>query len=73
VVKLKDKLISKYRSKIREKAISRTKKRLAVSGKSASSLTKDELEIIVREEEDSIILEIRTGSLFAVLLVLGIT
>jgi hypothetical protein len=54
VVKLKDKLISKYRSKIGEKAISRTKKRLAVSGKSATSLAKDELEIIVGQESSGL-------------------
>ncbi len=72
LIDLKNKLVSKYRSKIREQAISRTKKRLATAGKSVRSFSVDELEIIVREEEEALITEIKTGSVFAALLILGV-
>ena len=72
LIDLKNKLVSKYRSKIREQAISRAKKRLAAAGKSVSSFSADELEIIVREEEEALITDIKTGSVFAALLILGV-
>ena len=72
MINFKNKLVSIYRSKIREQAISRAKKRLATAGKSVNSFSADELEIIVREEEEALITDIKTGSLFAALLILGV-
>ena len=72
LINFKNKLVSIYRSKIREQAISRAKKRLATAGKSVNSFSADELEIIVREEEEALITDIKTGSLFAALLILGV-
>ncbi|EED35077.1 conserved hypothetical protein [Luminiphilus syltensis NOR5-1B] len=71
--KWKDQLVDKYRSRIREKAITRAKARIAIAGRSVESFTEDELETIVREEEDKLRSDILKSTGLAALLILGIT
>lgn len=70
---IKDKLLYRYRDTIREKAIARAKARIALSGRSPAALSEDELEVIVKEEEDKIKQVIYGSSIAAIMLVLGIT
>lgn len=68
----KNRLIDKASSTIREKAIDRTKSRIALHGRSVSDYSEDNLETLVKEEEDKIIADYRKMSLFALLALLGI-
>ena len=70
--KIKLSIINKYRGKIREKAITKTKARIALAGKNVSGYSKDQLEIIVKEEEDRIIEDLKKSALYAVIVFLGI-
>lgn len=62
----------KYGGVIREKAITRAKARIALSGRSPTELSEEELEIIVKEEEDKIRQLIVGSSAAAALVILGI-
>ena len=68
----RDKLIQKYSGAIREKAISRAKARIALSGRSPSELSEDELEVIVKEEEDQVKQMIYGSGIAAIMLFLGV-
>jgi hypothetical protein len=67
----KDQLIEKYRREIRERAIQRTKARIAVLGKSVEDYSKEHLEIIVSDEEQKLKQEIKDKSLLGALALLG--
>ena len=73
LTKWKEGLIHKYYSRIREKAISRAKARIALSGRAIDDFSEDELEVIVKEEEDAFKSEIMKATGFAALLVLGLS
>jgi len=64
---------SRLREKIRDKAISRAETRILIAGKKAEDFSEDELEIIVREEEQNIYSSIKTKGLLAALSVLGLS
>ncbi len=68
----RDRLVNKYSGAIRERAITRAKARIALSGRSPLDLSEDELEVIVKEEEDKIRQLIYGSSLAAALVLLGI-
>ena len=68
----KRRLIENSRSKIREKAILKAKARIALAGKKVADFDQDELEYIVRDEEDKIIDTLKTSSLYGVLALLGL-
>ena len=68
----RDKLIKKSANKIREKAISNAKKRIALKGKSPSDLNEDEIEVIVAEEEEKLKLKIQASGAAAIMVMLGI-
>jgi len=68
----KDKLLKKYKDRIREKAISKAKAKIAFSGKYVSDYSKEQLEIIVKEEEDKIYESLKKSGLAAVILSLGL-
>lgn len=51
---IKNKLLFKYRSRLRESAIERAKRRLALDDIQPSDLSSDEMEVIVAEEESKI-------------------
>lgn len=62
----------KIRDSIRSKAISRAETRILLAGKKASDFNEEELEIIVREEEDKIHSSIRGKGVLAALALLGL-
>lgn len=58
---------------VREKAILRTKARLVENRVQFSELSDEELEIIIKDEEDRLIGEYKTKSIVALLALLGIS
>ena len=69
---IKEKYLQKYRSKIRERAITQAKARIALAGKKVRDFDQDELEIIVRNEEDKVKNNLKQSGVVALLLILGI-
>lgn len=63
---------SKYRSYIRDKAIDRARTRIIVAGNDPRKMSQEDLEIVVREEEDKIKGWIKQKGLLAVLALLGL-
>jgi hypothetical protein len=70
---LRDGIADKYRRKLREKAIERSKVRIALAGRKVEDFDEDELEIIVKEEEEKLRNQMLGSVGVAALLVLGIT
>lgn len=62
----------KYRSVIRNKAIDRARTRIIVAGSDPRQISAEDLEIVVREEEDKIKSSIREKGLLAILALLGL-
>ncbi|GHA13029.1 hypothetical protein GCM10008090_23410 [Arenicella chitinivorans] len=62
----------KYRSYIRNKAIDRARTRIIVAGNDPKLMSAEDLEVVVREEEDKIKSAIRDKGLLAVLALLGL-
>ncbi len=65
-------ITNRYRHKLREKAIRKAKARIALSNRDISECTQEELEAIVFEEEEKLIEHIKTLSIGALLIFLGI-
>ena len=65
-------IVDKYRSVIREKAIAAAKVEIALAGKEVCDYTADQLEIIVKDQEDKIVTKYRNSTLVVFLLALGI-
>lgn len=63
--------VKRYKTYIREKAISRAQTRILLAGKKPEDFSEDELEIIVKEEEDKIYGNIKEKGLMAVAAALG--
>lgn len=63
---------SKYKRYIRNKAIERARTRIIVAGNDPRKLSKEDLEVVVREEEDKIKGSIKEKGLLAVLAMLGL-
>ncbi len=68
----KDRIINKQRQRIREKAISNAKARIALHGKNTEDYDQEQLEIIVQKEEEKIIQGLKNSALYGVLVVLGL-
>ena len=66
------KLNSKIKDKMREKAIARAETRIIIAGRRPEDLSQEDLEIVVREEEDKIKGELKEKGFLAVLALLGI-
>lgn len=62
----------KYRGAIRNKAIDRARTRIIVAGSDPRTISAEDLEIVVKEEEDKIKGSIREKGLLAVLALLGL-
>ena len=62
----------KYSGYIREKAIDRARTRIIVAGNDPRNFTPEDLEIVVKEEEDKIKQSIKEKGLLAVLAALGL-
>lgn len=61
-----------FKTKVRNKAISRTETRIILAGRKVEELNEDELEVIVREEEDKIYSQLKEKGLMAAVAILGI-
>jgi hypothetical protein len=70
---VKDSLVGRYRSKIRERAITQAKARIALSGRQFDDFTQDELEIIVQDEEAKVKRSMTQSAVVAVLIALGLS
>lgn len=62
----------KYRSVIRNKAIDRARTRIIIAGRDPRQFSQDDLEVVVREEEDKIKSSIKEKGLLAVLALFGL-
>ncbi len=62
----------KYRSFIREKAIDRARTRIIVAGNDPRKMSQQDLEVVVKEEEDKLKGSIKEKGLLAVLALLGL-
>jgi hypothetical protein len=69
---MKDRIMDKYQSKIRERAITQAKARIALSEKKLEDFTADELEIIVKDEEDKVRRSLKQSAVVALLITLGL-
>ncbi len=79
IFKVADKLSSSYDStsiaikrKVHEMALLNTKKKMAESNKTFNDYTDDELEILIKAEEDKIYSTIKSMSIKAILVFLGL-
>ncbi|WP_300363343.1 hypothetical protein [Hydrogenimonas sp.] len=70
---LPEKTKEKFYLRLREKAIMRTRARLVESRVDIDTLTDEELEIIIADEEDKLVGEYKTKGLLALLALLGIS
>ena len=62
-----------YKAMLRDKAIKRAETRIIIAGRSPDDLNSNDLEIVVKEEEDKIKSEIKEKGFLAVLALLGIS
>lgn len=62
----------KYKRYIRDKAIERARTRIIVAGNDPRKLSQQDLEVVVREEEDKIKSSIREKGLMAALALFGL-
>lgn len=68
-----DRVVGKYRGRIRDKAISRARTRIYLHGRRPEDYEPDILEAIVKEEEDRIISEYKSRSIVALIAALGLS
>lgn len=69
---LKNSVTDKYRSKVRERAITQAKARIALSERQFEDFTEDELEIIVQDEEAKVTRGLKQSAVVALLITLGL-
>jgi len=70
---VRDGLTGRYRSKIRERAITQAKARIALSEKDFDDFTENELEIVVQDEEEKVKRSLKQSAVVAVLIALGLS
>jgi len=70
---LRDGLVGRYRSRIRERAITQAKARIALSGRDFEDFSESELEVIVRDEEEKVKGSLKQSAVVAALIVLGLS
>lgn len=66
-------LPKRYYAALRDKEIKRAETRIIIAGLSPQDFTPQELEIVVKEEEDKLKSEIREKGLLAILALLGLS
>ena len=69
---LKESVQDKYRSRIRERAITQAKARIALSERKFEDFSEDELEIIVKDEEEKVKRSLKQTGVVALLITLGL-
>jgi hypothetical protein len=62
----------KFKRHIREKAIDRARTRIAIAGSDPAKLSQQDLEVLVKEEEDQIKSSMKKNGVFAALALFGI-
>jgi len=62
----------KYRGIIRDKAIERARTRIVVAGGNPADFSQQDLEIVVKEEEDKLKSSVREKGLLAILAMFGL-
>lgn len=67
----KDSLSSKVRTKVREKAFSNAQSRIIASGGNIDKLSADDLEVLVKEEEDKLISAYKDKGIVFLLALIG--
>ncbi len=72
VTSTKDRILDKYKSKVRERAITQAKARIALSEKKMEDFTEEELEIIVADEEENVKRSLKQSAVVAILITLGL-
>jgi len=72
ITKLKDKAVDKYRSKIRERAITQAKAQIARAGRKVEDYAPEDLEVIVLNEEEKVKSSMKTSGLVVILIALGL-
>lgn len=65
-------LTNRFKKAVREKAISRAYTRILIAGREPESFSEEELEIIVREEEDKIKANYKEKGLLGIAAALGL-
>ena len=73
ITKLPESLQKRVRLKLREKAILRARARLVESRVDIESLSDEELEVLVADEEDKLLDEYKSRGLLALLALLGLS
>jgi hypothetical protein len=68
----KEGIVDKYRAVIREKAIDQAKVEIALAGKAVTDYNAEQLEIIVKDQEDKIVQKYKNSTIVVFLLALGI-
>lgn len=71
--RVKDGLVERFRSRIRERAITQAKARIALSGRKFDDFSESELEVIVRDEEEKVKGSMKQSAVVAALIVLGLS
>lgn len=67
----RDQVVGEYETRLREKAIEKAKVRIVLHGRSVEDYSPDDLEIIVKEEEDKLREGLKNKGLYAVMAFLG--
>ena len=70
---LKQGVVGKYDARIRERAITQAKARIALSERDFDDFTEDELEIVVQDEEEKVRRGIKQSAVVALLITLGLS
>jgi hypothetical protein len=70
---IRDGVVDKYESRIRERAITQAKARIALSERQFEDFSEDELEIIVQDEEEKVRRGIKQSAVVALLITLGLS
>ncbi len=70
---IKDGVVGRYQSRIREKAITQAKARIALSHRNIKDFSESELEVIVQDEEQKVKGSLKQSALVAALIVLGLS
>ena len=73
VGELRGGVADRYRAKIRERAITQAKARIALSERKFEDFSADELEVIVKDEEDKVKRSIKQSAVVALLITLGLS
>jgi hypothetical protein len=70
---IKDGVVGRYQSRIREKAITQAKARIALSHRNIKDFSESELEVIVQDEEQKVKGSLKQSAVVAALIVLGLS